>query len=77
LLGIAGRVPRSIKEQPEPVAVIGGIRGAQATRRQGIEQIAGDRRVTALTRGYLEREGTAATIDNNRIFVVSSVTPNR
>ena len=53
------------QKQPEPVAVIGGICGAQTAWRQRFQEAAGDGCVAALARGYLERDGTAATIDNS------------
>jgi hypothetical protein len=56
------------EKQPEPIAVIGGIRGAQTAWRQRFEQIAGDGCVAALAGGYFEGDGTAATIDNSMDF---------
>jgi hypothetical protein len=56
------------QEQPEPVAVIGGIGGAQASRRQRFQEAAGDGCVAALAGRYFERDGTAATIDNSMDF---------
>ena len=40
------------QKQPEPVAVIGGIRGAQTAWRQRFQEAAGDRCVAALAGGY-------------------------
>jgi len=56
------------QKQPEPVAVIGGIRRAQIAWRQRFEQGAGDGCVAALAGGYFERDGTTATIDNSMDF---------
>lgn len=56
------------QEQPQSIAVIGGVGGAQASGRQRFEQGLSDRCVAALARGYLEREGTAITIDNSMDF---------
>jgi hypothetical protein len=50
------------QEQPEPVAVIGGIGSAQASWRQRFEQAAGNGRIAALTWRYSERDETAATL---------------
>ena len=56
------------QEQPQPIAVIGGIGGAQRCSWQRFEQRLGDRRVAALSGAHLERDGTAATIDNSMDF---------
>jgi hypothetical protein len=56
------------QKQPEPVAVIGGIRGAQTAWRQRFQEAAVDRCVAALAGGYFERDGTTATIDNSMDF---------
>jgi hypothetical protein len=56
------------QKEPEPIAVIGGICGAQAGGRQRFDKAAGDGRVAALAGCYLEREGTAATVDNSMDF---------
>ena len=56
------------QEKPEPVAVIGGICRAHTAWRQWFEQALGNRCVAALAGSYLERDGTAATIDNSMDF---------
>ena len=56
------------QKQPEPIAVIGGVRSAQTARRQGFERTTGNWRVAALAGGYFERDGTTATIDNSMDF---------
>jgi hypothetical protein len=56
------------QEQPKRVTVIGSVCGTQTARRQWFDEAAGDRRIAALARGYLERQGTAATIDNSMDF---------
>lgn len=53
------------QKQPERVAVIGGVAGAQAAWRQWFKQTAGDRSIAALAGAYLDCDGTAATIDNS------------
>ena len=69
---LAGRIVRNDRlgaaldqEPPERIAVIRGIGGAQTACWQRLNQAAGDWCVAALARGYLERDGTAATIDNS------------
>jgi hypothetical protein len=56
------------QELPQRVAIGGGVSGAQARRRQRVEQGASDGCIAALTGGYFEREGTAAAIDNSMDF---------
>ena len=56
------------QEQPEPIAVIGGICCAQTGWRQWFQEAAGDGCVAALAGSYFERDGTAATIDNSMDF---------
>ena len=56
------------QKQPEPIAVIGAIGGAQTAWRQRFEQAASDRRIAALPGGYGEGDGTTATIDNSMDF---------
>jgi hypothetical protein len=56
------------EELPEGIAIVGGVGGAQACRRQRVEQDASDGRIAALAGGYFKREGTAATIDNSMDF---------
>src|SRR5438094_3976687 len=67
----AGRIVRNDRlgaaldqEPPERIAVIRGIGGAQTACWERLNQVAGDWCVAALARGYLERDGTAATIAN-------------
>ncbi|AVA25587.1 hypothetical protein NXC24_PC01146 (plasmid) [Rhizobium sp. NXC24] len=57
------------EEEPQGIAVIGGIGSAETTRRQGFEQAYGDRSVAALSGCYFNRDGAAATIDNSMDFV--------
>jgi hypothetical protein len=56
------------QELPEGIAIVGGVGGAQARRRQRVEQGASDGCVAALAGCYFEREGTAAAIDNSMDF---------
>jgi hypothetical protein len=56
------------QEEPEPIAVIGGIGGAQAGRRQRFDEASGEGRIAALSGRYLERDGAPATIDNSMDF---------
>ena len=62
------------QEEPQPVAVIGPIGGTQPSGRQRFEQRLGERRITTLAWAYLEREGTAATVDNSMDFCRSPAT---
>lgn len=62
-LGTAGD-----EKAPERVAVVGRIGSAQARRGQRLQQAAGDRCIAALSGGYVERQGTAAAIDNSMDF---------
>ena len=60
------------KEGAQSIAVIGGVGGAQAAGWQGCEQGNGNGRVAPLPRRYLERERTAATVDNSMDFCRSA-----
>src|SRR5690606_28702887 len=50
---------------PEGVAVIGGVGGAKAAGRKCSQQCGGNGRIASLLWGCLERQGTAAAIDNS------------
>jgi hypothetical protein len=56
------------QEEAECVAVVGGVSGAQAGWWERFDENPRDRRVAALARGYAQREGTAAAIDNSMDF---------
>lgn len=62
------------QKQPERIAIVGGIAGAPARRGQRFQQATRDRGIAALPWRYLERNGTAATIDNSMDFCRSPAT---
>ena len=56
------------QKQPEPIAVVSGIGGAQTAWWQRFQKAAGDGCIAALAGTYVERDGTAATVDNSMDF---------
>ena len=60
------------EEEPQGIAVIGGIGSAETTGRQGFEQAYGDGSIATLSGCYFNRDGAAATIDNSMDFCRSA-----
>ena len=56
------------QEEAERVAVISGVGGAQPGGWERFDERPRDRRIAALARGYVQREGTTAAIDNSMDF---------
>jgi hypothetical protein len=62
------------QEKPEAVAVVGGIGGAQARRRQSGKKRQNEADISALSGRYLNGERPASAIDNGMDFGRASAT---
>ena len=68
VVGNDGARAASDQEEAELVAVVGGIGCTQPGRWERRNERLSDRRIAPLSRGYVQREGTAAAIDNSMDF---------